>query len=54
MQSNNGRTRGCKSGFDSHASPKGNEVVVFESAQVIPRYIITVHEKEAQEREQES
>jgi len=32
---------------------EGNEVIVFESAQVLPRYIITFEEKEAEEREQE-
>lgn len=45
---------GCQPGYDSHTSPKGNEVVLFESQQILPRYIITFVEKEASEREQES
>jgi hypothetical protein len=40
-------------GYDSHYSPKGNEIIVFESSQILPRYIITFEEKEAAEREQE-
>jgi len=28
-------------GFDSHYSPKGHEIIVFESSQILPRYIIT-------------
>lgn len=46
--------QGCKAGYDSHVSPKGNEVVVFEKDQILPRYIITYVEKDAEEREQES
>jgi len=30
-----------QAGFDSHYSPKGHEIIVFESAQILPRYIIT-------------
>eukprot|EP00029_Vermamoeba_vermiformis_P002703 TRINITY_DN13076_c0_g1_i1.p1 TRINITY_DN13076_c0_g1~~TRINITY_DN13076_c0_g1_i1.p1 ORF type:complete len:476 (+),score=168.73 TRINITY_DN13076_c0_g1_i1:69-1496(+) len=40
-------------GYDSHYSPKGNEVIVFESGQCLPRYVVTFEEREAQEREQE-
>lgn len=32
---------------------EGNEIIVFESAQILPRYIITFEAKEAEEREQE-
>ena len=32
---------------------EGNEIIVFESAQILPRYIITFEEREAEEREQE-
>ncbi len=32
----------------------GNEVVLFEPDQILPRYIVTFVEKEAEEREQES
>ena len=44
----------CKKGFDSHTSPKGNEIVIFKPAQLLPRYIVTFESKEAEEREQES
>jgi len=40
-------------GYDSHTSPKGNELVLFESDQILPRYIITFSSQEDQEREQE-
>jgi len=30
-----------QAGFDSHYSPKGHEIILFESAQILPRYIIT-------------
>eukprot|EP01112_Ceratiomyxa_fruticulosa_P018209 TRINITY_DN5781_c0_g2_i1.p1 TRINITY_DN5781_c0_g2~~TRINITY_DN5781_c0_g2_i1.p1 ORF type:complete len:451 (-),score=105.37 TRINITY_DN5781_c0_g2_i1:85-1437(-) len=40
-------------GFDSHYSPKGNEVVIFQPDQILPRYIITFEENEDEEREQE-
>lgn len=46
--------KGCKKGYDSHSSPKENEIVVFQPAQTLPRYIITFESKEAEEREQES
>jgi len=39
--------------YDSHYSPKGNEIIVFEAAQILPRYVITFSEQEAKEREQE-
>lgn len=45
---------GCKKGYDSHTSPKGNEIVIFQSVQALPRYIITFLSKDAEEREQES
>jgi len=32
---------------------EGNEVIVFENCQCLPRYVITFEEREAQEREQE-
>eukprot|EP01116_Phalansterium_solitarium_P023608 TRINITY_DN836_c0_g2_i2.p1 TRINITY_DN836_c0_g2~~TRINITY_DN836_c0_g2_i2.p1 ORF type:complete len:440 (-),score=152.75 TRINITY_DN836_c0_g2_i2:1070-2389(-) len=41
-------------GYDSHRSPKGNEFVIFSKEQILPRYIITFQEKDAEEREQES
>jgi hypothetical protein len=44
---------GLVKGYDSHVSPKGNEVVLFEPSQILPRYIITFVAKEAEEREQE-
>jgi len=28
-------------GYDSHYSPKGHEIILFESSQILPRYIIT-------------
>jgi len=28
-------------GFDSHYSPKGHEIILFESSQILPRYVIT-------------
>jgi hypothetical protein len=46
--------QGLKAGYDCHVSPKGNEVVIFEPAQILPKYIISFEEKEAKEREQES
>jgi len=45
---------GLMKGYDCHVSPKGNEIVLFSKEQILPRYIITFVEKEAQEREQES
>jgi len=41
------------SGYDSHVSPKGNEVVIFDPSQILPRYVITFTSQEEQEREQE-
>jgi len=46
--------QGLKPGYDCHISPKGNEVVIFDTDQILPRYIITYVEKPAEEREQES
>jgi len=40
-------------GYDSHYSPKGNEIIVFEAAQILPRYILQFAEEEAEDREQE-
>lgn len=45
---------GCQIGHDSHVSPRGNEIVVFNSDQILPRYIVSFIEREASEREQES
>jgi len=44
----------CMKGYHSHTSPKGNEVVIFNPDQILPRYIIYFESKEAEEREQES
>lgn len=44
---------GRKPGYDSHCSPKGNEIIIFEPDQVMPRYVISFESKEAEEREQE-
>lgn len=40
-------------GYDSHYSPKGNEIIIFNSHQILPRYIIEFEERESEEREQE-
>jgi len=42
-----------KSNYDSHCSPKGNEIIIFEPDQILPRYVITFEFKEAEERMQE-
>jgi hypothetical protein len=42
--------QGLMKNFDSHQSPKGNEIVLFDSAQILPRYIIEFSEKDAKER----
>eukprot|EP01087_Luapelamoeba_hula_P013060 TRINITY_DN3710_c0_g1_i1.p1 TRINITY_DN3710_c0_g1~~TRINITY_DN3710_c0_g1_i1.p1 ORF type:complete len:336 (+),score=63.11 TRINITY_DN3710_c0_g1_i1:506-1513(+) len=44
---------GQHDGADCHYSPKGNEIILFDPAQVVPRYIITFEVKDAEEREQE-
>jgi aprataxin and PNK-like factor len=44
---------GLKKGYDSHYSPQGNEIIVFRGDQVLPRYIITFEQRDAEEREQE-
>lgn len=44
---------GLKKGFDSHYSPKGNEIILFKDNQVLPRYIIEFEERDAEERDQE-
>jgi len=46
--------QGLKKGYHSHISPKGNEIVIFDPDQILPRYIIYFESKEAEEREQES
>eukprot|EP01117_Protostelium_nocturnum_P012116 TRINITY_DN4441_c0_g2_i1.p1 TRINITY_DN4441_c0_g2~~TRINITY_DN4441_c0_g2_i1.p1 ORF type:complete len:465 (+),score=181.39 TRINITY_DN4441_c0_g2_i1:163-1557(+) len=46
--------QGLVAGHDSHTSPKGNEIVIFNPEQILPRYVITFVTKEAKEREQES
>jgi len=40
-------------GYDSHESPKGNEIVIFEPSQILPRYIISFSSVIAEDREQE-
>jgi len=45
--------RNRQPGFDSNYSPNGNGLIVFEPAQILPKYIITFSAQEAQEREQE-
>jgi len=40
-------------GYDSHYSPKGNEIVIFHAYQTLPRYILTFKSQDAGEREQE-
>jgi len=45
--------QGLKKGFDSQISPKGNEIIVFQQSQILPRFIIKFEENDAQEREQE-
>eukprot|EP01126_Amoeba_proteus_P062657 TRINITY_DN8558_c0_g1_i1.p1 TRINITY_DN8558_c0_g1~~TRINITY_DN8558_c0_g1_i1.p1 ORF type:complete len:139 (+),score=44.47 TRINITY_DN8558_c0_g1_i1:54-419(+) len=44
---------GKKKGYDAHYSPKGNEIIIFDPDQVLPRFIITFCEHEGKEREQE-
>jgi hypothetical protein len=44
---------GLQTGYDSHISPKGNEIIVFNQSQILPRFIIKFEENEGQEREQE-
>jgi len=46
--------KGLVKGYHSHTSPKGNEVVIFDPDQILPRYIIYFESKEAGDREQES
>jgi len=46
--------QGLVKGHHSHISPKGNEIVIFDPDQILPRYIIYFESKEAGEREQES
>jgi len=46
--------QGCMKGHHSHTSPKGNEVVIFDPDQILPRYVVYFESKEAEEREQES
>lgn len=44
----------CMKGFDSHFSPKGNEIIMFDPNACLPRYIIAYESQEEEEREQES
>ena len=44
---------GCKAGYDSHFSPKGNEIIMFDPAACLPRYVIAFKAQEEKEREQE-
>ena len=44
----------CMSGYDSHFSPKGNEIIMFDPKACLPRYIIAYKSQEEEEREQES
>lgn len=44
---------GLMKGYDSHYSPKGNEIIIFNGDQILPRYIIEFEERDAEEREQE-
>lgn len=44
----------CMKGYDSHFSPKGNEIIMFDPNACLPRYIIAYDSQEEEEREQES
>jgi len=35
----------CKPGFDSHFSPKGSEIILFDPDAILPRYILTFKAK---------
>eukprot|EP01130_Rhizamoeba_saxonica_P004936 TRINITY_DN1994_c1_g1_i1.p2 TRINITY_DN1994_c1_g1~~TRINITY_DN1994_c1_g1_i1.p2 ORF type:complete len:381 (-),score=83.57 TRINITY_DN1994_c1_g1_i1:1393-2427(-) len=50
-----GRMDGAKrkAGCHSHFSPKGNEIIIFRTQQILPQFIITFEENEASERVQE-
>jgi hypothetical protein len=45
--------QGLKPGYDSQISPKGNEIIVFNQSQILPRYIIKFEANEDKERSQE-
>lgn len=44
----------CMKGYDSHFSPKGNEIIIFDPDACLPRYIIAYESQDEEEREQES
>ncbi|KAH3756864.1 guanylate-binding protein [Pelomyxa schiedti] len=44
---------GCRSGYDSHFSPKGNEIIMFAPESCLPKYIIEFEEQKAKDRDQE-
>jgi aprataxin and PNK-like factor len=44
---------GLVKGYHSHHSPGGNEIVIFEPEQILPRYILIFSSQDAEEREQE-
>jgi len=45
--------RSKQPGFDSNYSPNGTGIVVFDSYQILPKYIVTFSVEAAKEREQE-
>jgi len=45
--------RSKQQGYDSNYSLNGTGIIVFETSQILPKYIITFSVEEAKEREQE-
>ena len=45
--------QGCQPGHDSHLSPKENEIIIFQTRQILPLYVVTFIAKDDEEREQE-
>lgn len=45
--------QGCVAGHDSHLSPKKNEIIIFDPAQILPIYVVTFKVTKGKEREQE-
>ncbi len=43
----------CVPGYDSHLSPKKNEIIIFDKRQILPLYTVTFKVNEEKEREQE-
>ncbi|EKE37478.1 hypothetical protein ENUP19_0121G0220 [Entamoeba nuttalli] len=43
----------CQKGYDSHFSPKGNEIVIFDPKHILPKYIIEFKVNDAKQRQQE-